>query len=384
MDKNLPSFKLEINQIFKDDYKDLTIISRQYKCIHDRNRKYYTYKCNKCGYITDAIESAILNNKNKCACCCNKVTLVGFNDITTTVPWMISFFQGGIEEAKLYTKYSNKKVYPICPDCGRIKTKPMTIHSIYENHSIGCSCNDGKSYPEKFIFKLLELLNIEFVCEYSPKWISPKRYDFYFKLNNKEYIIEADGGWHKHYNNLSGQTQEESKLIDEYKDKLANEHNIEVIRIDCEYSDSKYIKDNIINSKLNILFDLNNINWLECNAFALSNRAKFACEIRKNNPTISAGEIAKIMNMSVLPIRNYLKTGNELNWCEYDPKEECKKGSEANKTENKKKFKQVCESWNKNEFNSIKDIAKHYSISTITVHRYLEKGSTMNLCNYKK
>ena len=79
-------------------------------------------------------------------------------------------------------------------------------------------------------------------------------YDNYFVYNNKEYILEMDGGFHSIDNLMNGQTVEESKSIDDYKDTMAKEHGIEVIRIDCYYKSKdrlEYVKQNIIDSKLN-------------------------------------------------------------------------------------------------------------------------------------
>ena len=88
-----------------------------------------------------------------------------------------------------------------------------------------------------------------------------------FFYNNKQYIVEMDGGLgHGFYNcdairgiGLNG------KDLDEYKDKMALEHNIFVIRIDCFYTKMEdrfsYIKNSIQNSELsNILIMINVIN----------------------------------------------------------------------------------------------------------------------------
>ncbi|WP_297419306.1 hypothetical protein [Clostridium sp.] len=240
---------------------------------------------------------------------------------------MIKYFQGGYDEAKLYTKCSGQKIYPICPDCGRVKNKPMKINRIYLYHTISCSCGDGISYPNKLMFAILEQLKIDFQTEYSPDWIKPKRYDFYFKLSNKEYIIEADGGWHNKNNNLSGQTKEISQEIDSYKDKLAEENNIKVIRIDCDYKKTndrfEYIKNNIINnSMLKKLFNLNNIDWLKCEEFTCSNLVKKTCEIKKNNPNMSTTQVGKVIKLSQSTVIKYLKQGTKFGWCRYDIKEE--------------------------------------------------------------
>lgn len=314
------SFKVKIGANFKDDKRDLTVIDKEYRIKYDKNNnknnyKYYKYKCNKCGWTEGwMIEGSLLRGSN-CACCCTPTRAVveGINDIPTTAPWMVKYFQGGYEEAKMYTKSSNQKIYPICPDCGKVKNKEIKISDIYNEHSIFCSCGDGMSYPNKFMFNILDQLNVDFINEYTPDWIKPKRYDFYFKLNNKEYIVEMDGRFHKISKN---------KEIDKYKDKKAIKHNIKLIRIDSQESDLKFIKNNILNSELANLFDLSKVDWLKCEEFALSNLVKKACELKRYNPDMTANDIGKIMDMDCSTIREYLKRGNLLRWCTYNPKEE--------------------------------------------------------------
>ena len=96
---------------------------------------------------------------------------------------------------------------------------------------------------------VLELLNEDYEYQYSPKWIKPKRYDFYIK--NKNLIIEVDGGLgHGNNKTIDNKTPEETKAIDDYKDKMAEKNGINVIRINCFKSEWNFIKNNIMNSNL--------------------------------------------------------------------------------------------------------------------------------------
>lgn len=312
-------FKIEVGQVFKDDKRDIVIIDREYRIIRlddgrTVNEKWCKYHCNKCEYEGYILETLLLARKTGCSC----------NSIVNIAPWMIKYFQGGIDEAKLYAYGSGKYIYPICPDCGRVKDKAIQIKRIYVEHSIGCSCSDGKSYPNKFSYSLLEQLNkvYEFDYlerEYSPEWIGRRSFDNYFTHNGREYILEMDGGWHKIDNKLSGQTKEESLAIDTYKDKMAKEHGIEVIRINCEKSNLEFIKNSMFSSDLNKLFDLNKIDWLKCEEFALSNLVKIACDYKRVSPNITTKEIGKIMELNYGTIRDYLKKGKIQGWCEYIP-----------------------------------------------------------------
>jgi len=338
-------FRIEIGQIIKDDRRDLIITDREYREKNEdkgikQTTRWYKYTCNKCGWTEGwIVEHSILKQKNGCSCCCDspQVLVEGINDISTTAPWMVKFFQGGYDEAKLYSKTSNKKITPICPDCGRIKDKEMLINNIYNRKSINCFCADSMSYPSKLMFNLLEQFHINFETEYSPDWIKPKRFDFYFELNKNKYIVETDGGWHKKDNNMSGQTADESISVDNFKDLKAIKNNIEVIRIDCELSELELIKNNVLDSKLNSMFDLSKIDWDKAEEFALSNLVKTACDYKKNNSNITIYEIKNLMKLSNTTIRKYLKKGSILGWCDYNPKEEISKNcSKSGKMQGKK------------------------------------------------
>lgn len=337
-------FKIEIGTTFKDDKRDITIIDRKLmKDLHGCNRKYYKYKCNKCGFECGIhykngehkddywiIEGHLLGGGKGCACCCNSPTVIcpEINSIVARkdTEWMIPYFQGGYGEAKKYNPRCNKKIYLVCPDCGRIKDKAMQINTLFSWHSIGCICGDAIKYPEKLMTNILtQLLNKDFEYQFNPDWIKPSRYDFYFKLNNEEYIIETDGklGHGKRIHSKSEITAEQSIMIDDYKNDMADRHGIEMIRIDCEKSELEYIKNNIEDSILNKLFDLDKIDWVKAEEFALSNLCKKACEYKKDNPDLTTTQIGEIMGgLCNVTICNYLKRGTILGWCNYDAREE--------------------------------------------------------------
>lgn len=288
--------------------------------IHIKSEKGYKYECLIDGYIGE-IRERHLEEKVGCSCCSGRSIVEGINDIPTTAPFMVRYFQDGIEEAKLYTKRSMKSIYPICPDCGRIRSEKVIIDNIYRNHSIGCSCNDGKSYCEKFMFNILEQLNIDFEMEYSPDWIKPRRYDFYIPSINL--IIEMDGGLGhgKVKHSKTNVSIEESKAIDDYKDEQAKLHDIEVVRIDCDYysieNRFEFIKQNILNNdKIINYIDMNNIDFEKCNEFSLSSRIKEVCEYKNDNPNLTNITIGEIMKLHKSTIQKYLKIGSKIGWVE--------------------------------------------------------------------
>ncbi|HEY5587363.1 MAG TPA: hypothetical protein VIK86_00245 [Candidatus Paceibacterota bacterium] len=334
--KKTNEFKIKTGDIFKDNKRDLIIIDRKYKA--DKNKrlwKYYKYKCNICEYEDWATEDSIRGLRTGCACCNSKTVVEGINDIPTTAPWMVKFFQNP-NDAKQYTKSSNKKIFPICPDCGRIKKTLTIIGNIYKRHSINCSCSDKISYPEKLMFNILEQLDIDFITQLSKttfKWCEDYKYDFYIPLSKT--IIGTHGEQHYEKNRRKGaRSLEEEQKNDKIKKELAinngiNEENY--IPINCRKSEIEWIKNNILHEKKLQLYNLNTIDWNKAEEFALSNLVRKACEMKRDNPTISTIEIGEIMKLHQTTIIRYLKKGSKIwGWCVYNPRKEQLKSSNKN------------------------------------------------------
>ena len=276
-------------------------------------------KCKIHEYEWSSIAAELSRGKG-CPVCCGKRLFPGYNDVSTLAPWMIPYFQGGVEEARKYSRTSTKKIRPKCPDCGRIKDKAISVASIYYNHSIGCICSDGISYPNKFGYALLEQLPVNnLINEYSPDWARPYRYDFYFEYKNKKYIIEMDGGL-GHGKKLWDHSQDIQGLEkDKLKENMAKEHDIDIIRIDATYSRKEYIKKNILkNIKFMELFNenVNLIDWEKCDILAQKSFLKEVCDYWESG-TYKVSDLEDIFHVNKETIRNYLKKGEELGFCNY-------------------------------------------------------------------
>lgn len=261
-------------------------------------------------------------------------------------------------------KCSGKEVLMKCPDCGH--QKKLVLRNIIRQ-GFGCpKCGDGISYPNKFMFNVLEQIkNLnkikDFETEKTFEWLLYESknklhkgfIDFYFELNNKKYGLEMDGYFHTKDNSMSGQTAEESKYIDDEKDRLCREHSIKIIRIDSLKSEWQYIKNNIMESELSkiLCFKEEEINWLKCHEFASSNLVKKACKLW-NNGVKSTTKIVEELKLSKTTILRYLKQGAKLGWCDYDPEEE----RNRNNILNSKKV--ICLTTNK-IFNSILEASKN-------------------------
>ena len=304
----------------------LTIIAIE-KDKEDRKGKYYKYRCNKCGY-EDWIREYDLNRGRGCSACClygGKAVYGSGRTILEVAPWMIDL---GVteEDAKNYTYGSDKKIYIECPDCG--KTKKIRISDIYKSHSIGCSCGDGISYPEKLMESVLIQLNVEYERQYRIDLSQKKIYDFY--LTDYNTIIETHGVQH-YKESTRGRSLKEEQENDGFKKELALKNGIEhYIIIDCRQSTLNWVKNNILDSELNELFDLSNINWTQCEEYALKNKVREVCSYYKEHQGISTIDLAKEFSISRPTIIKYLKQGTKLGWCKYDAKEELRRGGKLN------------------------------------------------------
>lgn len=359
-------FKIEIGTPFKDENRDIIITDREYRykerqCKKSRvikeSEKYYKYHCKKCGH-EGWIKEGNLKRGNGCASCSGR-TVTPMNNIWNNARWMCKWISE--EDAKRYTKSSGNRVEVICPDCG--KKKNVMIYNIYNRKSIQCACSDKIPYPEKFMMSVLDQLGLEFEKEYSPKWAKPKRYDFYIPEYN--IIIETHG--EQHYKEKSKMSKfkslKDEQENDRIKKELALSNEIEhYIVIDCRHSDFKWIKNNILNSKLNELFHLSKINWLKCEEFALSNLVKEICnywntkEEWETTQTIADNNLWGIKDRGT--IRTYLKKGAVLDWCDYDSKEVMKRSAYLISGHNKRAVKIIKDNITIGVFESVSELER--------------------------
>lgn len=308
------------------------------ECIKKKDKsnkcwKYYKYICNKDSYI-GYISEYNLKNGYGCPVCGKKIAVLGINTIYDTDKWMIPYV--GEEIAKKYNSQSNKSIYPICNICGNKKSNKMKISEIYRYKGFKCEiCNDSISYCEKLLYIILKQLSINFITQYSKtnsKWCNKYRYDFYFEKDGQEYIIETHGKQHyeEKGRNSNWSPLKEIQENDKNKKELAIYNGIKeenYIVIDCRKSELEYIKNNILQSRLKDIFNLNDIGWEKCESYARNNTLiKETCEIKNKNNNLTTMQIAKIIKHTQQAVIKWLKIGTKLGWCNYNPKEEYNKG----------------------------------------------------------
>lgn len=220
-----------------------------------------------------------------------------------------------LEDGYKYTEKSSKRLDWKCPYCNRI-IKEKSVCNVNNNGLVCDFCNDGISYPNKLMGNILSQFNIEYISEFSPKWIAPKRYDFY--IPSLSLIIEMDGKFHYKDNCKYGKTHQESLEIDKLKDNIAKEHGLIIIRIDCNYKslDTRFehIKENIL-LKLNKYFDFKNINFEDANLSSLQRYIITSAKLY--NEGLSVLNISNQLHLCQTTIKRYLTIGTHANICHY-------------------------------------------------------------------
>ena len=237
------------------------------------------------------------------------------------------------EQMKSYMPHSGKKINVVCPDCG--KNKDICIAQL-ANSGLGCLCGDGQTYPNKFIYALLNQLKIEYIPEYYNDWSDGRKYDIYIPIFNC--IIENHGEQHYgHRGSFKTKSLEEEKRNDAYKKILAEQNGIKhYIVLDCRESNVSWIKKSIMNSKLPIIlsFNINNIDWMMCHQFALSNMVKRVADEWENGCGVQ--DIMDKLKISRTTTSRYLTLAAEQEWCSYTPRDGylrgCRKRSGINNT----------------------------------------------------
>lgn len=291
--------------------KDFVVVGR-----YMDTRTSVDIKCGN-GHIWPVRPTNLLSHNSGCPYCANKAVWVGYNDMWTTAP-EIAGLLACPEDGYKYTKCSGQKVYFKCPDCGDISFK--AISKVYKGGLKCQKCSDGISYPNKLARTLLSQLPVQNVeYEYTPKWADLYKYDNYFEYDNKKYILEMDGIQHFEEVKIYKRSLEATRVADNKKDEMAQEHDICIIRIDCSVSDIGYIKESIDKSLLNEVFDLSHINWKMCDEMAQKNIAKEVCYAYHAGQR-STIELSKIFGVSRNTVETYLKMGTTFKWCNYSRK----------------------------------------------------------------
>lgn len=318
--KRRTKYEYQVGDIAFDQF----LILEQNKIKRNKNNdqliKGYVCKCLICNHIFPITETALCTY-HICPACCKrpKKLVIGINDLQTKFPDIAKMLCNK-EDGITHIYNSTDKVDWVCPICGDII--PQKAIDYVLSRGLKCPhCTDKHlKYPERVMFELLKLLNIDFQMHISFPWSKNKEYDFY--IPSLSCIIETHGGQHyKRWGTWeNGRTLEEEQENDIIKQKLALNNGIKkYIIIDCRYSDFNFIFKNILNSELNTLFDLSNLDLFDWRNRTCSNYVRKISEYW-NNGLKTYDQLCEITKMSKSLIKGYLKEGAKLGLCDYDDK----------------------------------------------------------------
>lgn len=274
------------------------------------------------GHRWPAIATTVLNNHSGCPYCCGRLPIIGETDLWTTRP-DIAYLLFDPEDGYILKEGSQTKTDFVCPNCNSV-LKNKIVNNV-SRRGLRCSvCGDGVSYPNKLARAMLKQLDVDGMeYEWSPEWLKPYSYDNYFVCNDAKYVLEMDGGIG--HGNVVFRSQEKDVIgiqRDVIKDELALIHNINVIRIDCNYCNNnrfEYIKNSIVNSILANILDLSVVDWESCDKLAQSSMV--CCVAKMYDDGLTVKEIVETTGYAHTTIHKWLKHATKINICTYDPNE---------------------------------------------------------------
>lgn len=288
----------DYQNIVKKLCPNLTVIK-----IGERNLDPITIYCNKCGQTYKTTLKSLKRNPH-CQICAGVKIIRGYNTLGDLHPDLVKYFKES-QEAFEISSGSRKTIELKCPLCGE-ERKIRAADLVKQGWSCR-KCGDLDSYPNRFLRSLmfaLEKQMDDFMLEYVPKWSKRKRYDGYFKKDNKSYLIEMQGI--QHYCDSAWSTKEAQEDNDLLKKKMAKENNFQLIVINCSQSKFEFIKKEIEESLLKNIFDLSLLNWDKIGQNAEKSIVKEVCEAYKNK-TKYTGQLCKEFHVYKTTIIRYLK-----------------------------------------------------------------------------
>lgn len=298
-----------VYEIYGDKYEVVSTYTRA--C------DYVSLKCKECKTVFPRIANQVTSKKSVCCPVCDSkkitnVVIKGVTDLWTTRPDVAELLADK-EIGHLYRENSDYETEFICPHCHLSSNK--NIKNVTSGGFSCPFCSDNISYPNKFMAHFLRETNIRFRAEYT---ISPYlyRYDFYFELNNKKYVVELDGAYGHGEIDTQSKTIEQQIFEDNEKDRIAQEHDHIMIRLDCKYKniDNRfdYIKQSFNSSLLNTLFNYDDNLLKSIDKKCLKSILVEVAE-KWNDGMHSYDEFEKTFGISRPVARRYLKRACEIN-----------------------------------------------------------------------
>lgn len=336
--------------------------------------KVFWFTCKICKSDFNMSVSERIKLENSCPYCSGR-RVNHTNCIQTTHP-KIAEILWNFEDGLKFTMGTENKIDFKCPEC-KLKVKNKIPYNVLRQGLSCPTCSDGISYPEKFFSSMLLQIYDNFEYQKTFDWsknvyneklakYERKFYDFYLPLYNC--IVEVHGKQHYESNgfeSFGGRTMDEEQYNDKIKENLALANKINYIIVKCNLSNPEYLKKQIIDSELSILFDLSIVDWDRCNVDACKSLISVACEhwSKFNDTKIISG----IMKLNRTTVTTYLKQGAAIGWCDYDPKYEMKKNGVNAKNREKIVYRMTLDGRFIDEYKSASEAAKICNLSIKTI-----------------
>ena len=273
---------------------------------YNKEKHKWLCKCD-CGRTTFVNSSNLTKGITKsCGCLSGRV---GNRSISNKAPWMLKYFENP-QDAEPYTICSNKKIYPICPTCGKKSKTQYMMGTIYKQNGFRCKyCYKvNRSFPERVFAAVLNHLGVEYDAQYKIEHNGKRQYiDFCCYINGKTIFVEIDGKLGHGIISFDG--SEDSLLngiyLDKNKDDYALKNNIQLIRIKCHSSKFDEIINSIFDSEIINYLDIRGIDVNEIYADSISDISNLMIEDYKRGK--SKRGIAEKYKVGVDVVRRVLK-----------------------------------------------------------------------------
>lgn len=330
----------------------LEVMSISHKNRYENGRIEYFYNCHcDCGNDCIRTRQSINDNCEDRISSCKKCPTVEEDSILIKTPYFVKYLQNK-DDAIKYRISSHARINMVCDKCNNIRE--LEIKTTIENGFYCPICSNKTSYPEKLMNEILKNLNISYDREVSFDWSQNKRYDFYIPSLNC--IIETHGMQH-YRQTFSRRELKDEVENDKIKEALAKENGINnYFQIDCRESNTDYIKKSIMESDLNKIINIEELDLSDYEKKMSVPRLELICNKWKDGTSIK--EISIIFKISKNTVISDLKKGCLIGWCDYNPKESHKRYMDNLRLGEISQHKIKCLELNK-EFNSFTSCSKY-------------------------
>ncbi|MGL5646690.1 MAG: hypothetical protein ACRDDY_02470 [Clostridium sp.] len=243
--------------------------------------------------------------------------ILGVNDLNTTHPHLIKFFESK-EDSKKFSYGSSKKASLICPNCGLGKN--MVVHKLATRGFSCAICKETIPLGERIVASVLKESNVEFETQKEFDWSKKRRYDFYIK--EFDCIIETHGAQHYKgscFEHMSGgRTFEVESNNDLFKESVARKNGIKhYVVIDTRKGTIDETISNLKKSELCNFIKFEELCWSNIFENISTSTISKICKRYMELGDKSTTTLMKEFKLGREAIIKHLKNGEAMGLCDY-------------------------------------------------------------------